>query len=259
MTTALWLQNALWVAAMMGVLWLWSLYRRDASVVDPWWSIGYLLVSLSTASAFPATPGRILLATLVAIWAFRLWAYLLIRSWGQPEDSRYQAFRKHYGEHRYGWVSLFQVFGLQGVLIVLLSTPLQVALSKQGPDLITLTDLLGTALCVFGIVFEALADAQMAAFKRRPDSAGKVMDKGLWGYSRHPNYFGECVLWWGFWICSVDAGWAWLTVLSPITMTYLLLKVSGVAMLEPALSQRRPGYADYIKRTPAFVPWPRRS
>lgn len=259
MTAELFLRNAGLVTGMMCAIWLWSVYRRDASVVDPWWSMGHLLVTVSTALTFPATPGRILLTVLVGIWALRLWGYLVLRSWGQPEDSRYQAFRQRYGPDRYWWVSLFQVFGLQGVLILVLSAPLQLAASKPAPDPVESWDLLGGAMILFGIVFEAVADAQMADFKRQPGSSGQVMDRGLWAYSRHPNYFGESVLWWGFWVSSIDAGWAWLTVLSPLVMTFLLLKVSGVAMLEPALVERRPGYAEYVKRTPAFLPWPWRT
>jgi steroid 5-alpha reductase family enzyme len=258
MTFELLLQNAALVAAMMGMLWVWSVVRRDASVVDPWWSIGFLLVTLSSGWARPLTPGRTLLAALVAIWALRLWAYLIMRSRGKPEDPRYQAFRARYGERRYWWVSLFQVFGLQGSLIVLLSAPLQLAMTRPLPDPVTLWDVLGAGLALGGIAMEAIADAQMAAFKRRSDAGQSVMDQGLWAYSRHPNYFGECLVWWGFWASSIDAGWAWLTVLSPLAMTYLLIRVSGVAMLEPDLLRRRPGYADYVARTPAFVPWPRR-
>jgi steroid 5-alpha reductase family enzyme len=246
------------VAGLMAMLWLVSLVKRDASVVDPWWSIGFLVVTIASGSDMPATPGRCLLATLVAIWALRLWAYLLKRNWGRPEDPRYAAFRQRFGAQRYWWVSLFQVFGLQGVLILVISSPLLVAMSKPAPDPITAVDLAGAALIVLGLTIEALADAQLAEFRGDPSRRGQVMDSGLWRYSRHPNYFGESVVWWGFWISSLDAPGGVFTMFSPLLMTTLLLRVSGVAMLEPSLLKSKPGYADYVARTSAFVLWPPR-
>ena len=237
-------------------LWLWSLIKKDASVVDPWWSIGFLLITLHTGWHFSWSPGRTCLAALVAVWALRLWAYLLWRNWGKPEDSRYQKFREQYGPHRYWWISFFQVFLLQGILMLVISAPLQVAMSKPAPDPVTAWDLLGAILVLTGVIVEGLADAQMAAFKAQADSSGRVMDSGLWRYSRHPNYFGEDVVWWGFWICSLDTSHGLYTVFAPALMTFLLLRVSGVTMLEPELKKRRPAYAEYIKRTSAFVPWP---
>lgn len=257
--TEIFLSNIAPVSCMMLCLWLWSLVKKDASVVDPWWSMGFLVITLHTGSGLPWTPGRTCLAALVAVWALRLWGYLLWRNWGKPEDSRYQAFRQKYGAKRYWWISLFQVFGLQGVLMLIISAPLQVAMSKPVPDPITLWDLVGAALVIAGVTTEALADAQMAAFKARPDSKGEVMDGGLWRYSRHPNYFGEAVVWWGFWLCSLDTPAGFATLFAPALMTFLLLRVSGVSMLEPELKKRRPAYADYIERTSAFIPWPPRA
>lgn len=259
MTLTLFWENAALLALMMGALWVWSLWRRDASVVDPWWPLGYLLVAWHSGLGMPWTEGRLTLLALVAVWALRLAGYLFRRGWGQGEDPRYQAFRQRYGPQRYWWVSLFQVFLLQGSLILALSWPLQLAMSKAPPDQLGANDLLGAALVVLGLGIEALADAQLAAFRSRPENAGRVLDQGLWRYSRHPNYFGESVVWWGFWVSTWDAGWAALTMLSPVVMTFLLLRVSGVAMLEPALLARKPGYADYVARTSAFVPWPPRA
>lgn len=240
---------------MMLVLWVYSLIRRDASVVDPWWSMGFLAITLILLRKAPLTPSRTALLGLVAIWALRLWAYLLWRSRGKGEDPRYRAFRERYGPKRYWWISLFQVFGLQGVLMLVISAPLQVAATRPWPDLLQPGHLLGAALVGVGVVLEALADAQLAAF--RASGSGGVLQSGLWRYSRHPNYFGESLVWWGFWLYSLPAGGGW-TVFSPLLMTYLLVRVSGVAMLEPALRKKRPEYEDYIRRTSAFLPWPPR-
>lgn len=256
MTLQILLLSAKPVLLMMVTLWLWSVVRKNASVVDPWWSMGFLAITLTLGSQMPKTPGRCLLAVLVAVWALRLWAYLLYRNWGTGEDSRYQAFREKYGPERYWWISFFQVFMLQGVLMLIISAPLQVAITKPTPDPVTLFDLLGAALVLVGLSFEAIADAQMAEFRNNSGHEGKVMNSGLWRYSRHPNYFGEALLWWGFWVSALDTPWGFCTIFAPILMTFLLLKVSGVTMLEDSLKDRKPKYADYIKKTSAFIPWP---
>jgi steroid 5-alpha reductase family enzyme len=188
----------------------------------------------------------------VTTWAVRLWLHLLLRSQGKPEDPRYTAFRRHFGPQRYWWISFFQVFLLQGVLASLISLPLQVAeasrLPLEGP-LFT-----GAAVFLAGFVFEATADRQLQRFRVDPAKRGQVLDSGLWKYSRHPNYFGEALLWWGFWICSLSAPGAWLTFPAPALMTFLLLRVSGVKLLDAHMSAKNPAYAEYIRRTPAFIP-----
>ena len=263
MTFDLLIGNAGLVLALMTALWGVSVYQRDASIVDPWWSIGFLLVTALTALRTGLTPGKALLLGMVGAWAVRLWLYLLSRSRGKPEDPRYAAFRRKYGAERYWWFSFFQVFLLQGVLVLLISAPLQVAAAAGEPDPVSLTDLLGLALFATGLVLEVVADAQLAAYRRArarggPDAPGPVLDTGLWRYSRHPNYFGEAVLWWGLWILSLDTPWGWATILAPALMTFLLVKVSGVAMLDAHLAATRPEYAEYIRRTPAFLPRPPR-
>lgn len=240
---------------MLG-LWVWSVIRKDASVVDPWWSVGFLVVTLQTGWLCDWTPGKMVLGALVGIWALRLWAYLVWRGWGEGEDPRYTAFREKYGASRYWLISLFQVFLLQGALIIIISAPLRVAMAKTAPDPVSAYDLLGALLVLIGLCFESFGDAQLASFKSNPDNKGKVLDTGLWRYTRHPNYFGESVLWWGFWLCSLDTPDAWLTFYAPVLMTFLLLKVSGVSLLESDLKKRKPEYQDYIRRTSAFFPWP---
>jgi steroid 5-alpha reductase family enzyme len=246
--------NAALVLGMMTALWLASVVKRDASIVDPWWSIAFLTVTLNTALRTGFTPAKALLVVVVAAWALRLWAYLLWRSRGRPEDPRYAAFRRRFGEGRYWWVSFFQVFLLQGVLALIISAPLQLAAAAPAPDPVGWLQLCGAALFAFGFLFEVIGDAQLAAFRSDRAKQGAVLDTGLWRYTRHPNYFGEATLWWGFWLMALAQPWGWVTVFAPALMTFLLLRVSGVTLLDAHLRRTRPGYADYIRRTSAFLP-----
>lgn len=264
MTLSLLAANAALVLALMTALWVVSVKLRDASVVDPWWSMAFLLVAAHTALRAGLTPGRTLLLAAVAAWALRLFVHLLLRSLGKPEDPRYAAFRAKYGAERYGWVSFFQVFLLQGALVVVISAPLQVAAPAPAPDPVSAFDVAGFLLFAAGFAIEAVADAQLAAFRRAraaegPGASRRVLDTGLWRYSRHPNYFGEALLGWGFWVMCLDAPWGWATVFAPSLMTFLLLKVSGVAMLDAHMAAKRPEYAEYMRRTSGFVPLPPRA
>lgn len=253
MTLPLLAQNAALVLGLMTALWVVSVFRRDASIVDPWWSMAFLLVTAHTAVSTGLTPAKKLLLLMVTIWALRLWLHLLLRSRGKPEDPRYAAFRRRYGPARYWWVSLFQVFLLQGCLAVLISAPLQIAAAARAPDPITRTALAGLMIFAIGVLTEIVADAQLQAFRNDPARRSGVLDTGLWRFSRHPNYFGEAVLWWGFWLYAVQQPWGWASIVAPIVMTFLLVKVSGVAMLDAHLGASKPGYRDYIRRTSAFV------
>jgi steroid 5-alpha reductase family enzyme len=187
---------------------------------------------------------------LAAIWALRLSAYITWRNRGEPEDARYQAMRRKYSPH-FAVKSLGIVFLLQGVLAWIISLPLLAATTGSTP--LHLLDAAAMALVVFGILFESIADAQLAAFKHRSGTRREVMDTGLWRYTRHPNYFGEACVWWGFYLFAAAAG-GWWSILSPLLMTFLLLRVSGVVLLEKDIRERRPDYAAYIKRTNAFIP-----
>lgn len=248
--------NVALVCGLMTTLWLVSVRLRDASIVDPWWSMGFLLVTVHTALATGLTPAKVLVLTLVGTWSLRLWLHLLLRSRGKPEDPRYASFRQRYGAARYWWVSLFQVFLLQGSLVVLISAPLQLAAAASSPGALSATQLAGLLVFVVGFLFEAVADQQLQAFRRDPASSGQVLDTGLWRWSRHPNYFGEAVLWWGFWLLAVGQPLGWATALAPALMTFLLLRVSGVTMLDAHLKRSKPGYEDYVRRTSAFLPRP---
>lgn len=232
--------------------WLVSLARREVSIVDSVWP--WLILAPAAVMALlwpvPAARGVVMLA-LTGLWALRLSAHITLRHRGQPEDHRYQAIRRRNAPH-FEWKSLYLVFGLQAVLAWIVALPLMAAVTHAAPW--RALDPAGITLFVFGFAFEAVADWQLERFKADPAHRGQVMDRGVWRYSRHPNYFGECCVWWGLWL-PVAATGAWWTVLSPLLITLLLLKISGVALLEADIVERRPGYAQYMRRTSAFVPW----
>jgi steroid 5-alpha reductase family enzyme len=192
---------------------------------------------------------------LTALWCVRLSAYITWRNWGQPEDHRYQQIRAR-NQPGFVWKSLYLVFLLQGVLAWIVSLPLLAAIVLPRP--FDWLDIVGIAVVVFGTVFESVGDFQLSRFKSDPHSRGQVMDRGLWRYTRHPNYFGEFCVWWGFFLLALAAG-GWWAVVSPLLMSFLLLKVSGVTLLEQDIGERRPAYCDYIARTNAFFPGAPRS
>jgi len=241
--------------ALALVVWAISLPLRDASIVDGAWAFLIWLPAAVVAWRI-AVPGprTVLVLALSLAWALRLSGYILWRHRGQPEDRRYQAIRQR-NEPHFGLKSLYLVFGLQAVLAWVVSLPLMAAVASAAAW--NLVDVVGIALALAGLAFEAVADAQLAAFKARNPQGGKVMSSGLWRYSRHPNYFGECCVWWGLWLIALAAG-AWWTIVSPLLMTALLLKVSGVPLLEKSIVDHRPEYRDYMSRTRAFVPGPPR-
>jgi steroid 5-alpha reductase family enzyme len=243
------------LAAIAVATWSVSLLRRNASVVDSVWSL-FLLASAVCYAGFASWhgPRGWIILGLLAIWAVRLGVYITVRNWGEPEDRRYAQIRANH-QPGFGLKSLFIVFLLQAALAWVISLPLHAGILGSGR--LNLCDALGIALVVFGIGFESIADLQLARFKARPDSHGQVMDRGLWRYSRHPNYFGECCVWWGFWLVAAGAG-AWWSVISPLLMTLLLLRISGVTLLERDIAGRRPAYRDYVASTNAFVPGPPR-
>jgi steroid 5-alpha reductase family enzyme len=242
----------------MLALWLLSLRLRDASIVDIWWgpgiaALGLLAFALGTGEG--ARPA--LLAGLGLAWGLRLGAHLLWRNWGRGEDPRYQAMRRHWGA-RFPWVSLATVFGLQGLLQWWVSLPLQLAQLAPGPAALGLLDALGILLFALGLGFESVGDLQLARFRADPANTGRVLESGLWRYTRHPNYFGDCLAHWGMFTVALATPYGWLTLLSPLVMTFLLLRVSGVALLERSIAGRRPDYTDYQRRTSAFLPLPPR-
>jgi len=240
---------------MMTLVWIMSVFIKNAGIVDPFWGLGYVVVAVFY---FFSTEGietrKIILLALVAVWGLRLFSYLMWRNWGKPEDFRYQQFRKNYGKHRYWWVSFFQVFLLQGFLMWLVSAPLLGAMYYSGDDLLNLFDAIAIIIWLIGFTFETGGDIQLVKFKSKLENKGKLLDKGFWKYTRHPNYFGDAAVWWGFALFAIAAG-SYITVIGSLIMTALLIKVSGVAMLEKSLKNTKPGYREYIKNTPAFIPW----
>jgi len=242
------------VMLVLGVLtWILSLIKKDVSIVDSIWSLFFLFGSL-TAYFYLDQPSfaHTLLILLVTIWAVRLSAYITRRNLGEDEDKRYQDIRERYSPN-FKFKSLFIIFIFQATLAAIIALPLVYTLSQAAE--INLIYGAGVFLWLIGFIFEAVGDAQLAAFKRNNSKEGAVMDKGLWRYTRHPNYFGECCLWWGYYLIALSAG-GWWTIISPVIMTWLLLRFSGVALLEKDIVERRPAYRDYIQRTSAFFPMP---
>jgi len=242
--------------AVMGVTWAISVAVRDASLADISWGLAFIAIAWTSFAAGEGSGTSLLAAILVTVWGLRLAIHIGRRNIGHGEDKRYQAMRAR--RPKSFWItSLFTVFILQGTLAFIVSVPLQ-SLAAQDPDTIGILSFAGLAVFLIGFYFEAVGDAQLTAFVNDPDSKGKVMDRGLWKYTRHPNYFGDATQWWGLWLVAVGSGALWWTAIGPVVMTFFLLKVSGVVMLEKDMAKRRPGYAEYIDRTSAFIPFPPR-
>ena len=241
------------VIALGIILWLVSLAVRDSSIVDIAWGPLILLIGVTYYFTTIAPGSRAqLMVALVALWAIRLAAHIGARNLGHGEDFRYAAWRAQHPDT--WWIrSYFKVFLLQGVIAWIVAMPLYYAITTNAPANWTMWDWAGVVVFAFGFLFEAIGDEQLRRFKANPANKGRVMNIGLWRYTRHPNYFGEAVLWWGIGLIGVAAG-GWLGLVGPAIITFLLIRVSGVAMLEKTLKETKPGYADYIARTPAFFP-----
>jgi steroid 5-alpha reductase family enzyme len=247
---ALW--GLAWLLVAFTLLWGLSLRLRDASIADPFWGPGFVLVAVAYVWAGGGTGSRgLMLLTLVGLWAARLGLHLLVRNRSHGEDPRYAAMRDRHGKS-FPARSLVVVFWLQAVLVWVVSAPILGGVTSSAP--IGAWDAAGAAVSLLGLAIEAMADAQLARFRADPDSRGKVLDTGLWRFSRHPNYFGDAVFWWGLAVIAL-AGGSWWSPVGPLVMTGLLLKVSGVTLLEEGLRRSRPGYEAYVRRTSAFVPW----
>jgi steroid 5-alpha reductase family enzyme len=242
------------IISMMTILWLISIRIKNVSIVDLFWGFGFVV---SGAFYFLTTDGfkirKILLMTLVSIWGLRLSIYLAWRNKGKGEDFRYRKFRKDYGEHRYWWISFFQTFLLQGILMWLISAPILGAQFYPGNKL-GIFDFIGVIIWIIGFVFEAGGDFQLARFKANPANKGKVLNSGFWHYTRHPNYFGDSAAWFGYGLICLSAG-SYIPLLGSVLMIALIIKVSGVALLEKTLNVTKPEYKDYIEKTSAFIPW----
>jgi steroid 5-alpha reductase family enzyme len=242
--------------ALTVVAWLISLVKKDVGIVDSFWSLFILLAGFVFAAQTEMTGPSVacLSLGLLLLWGLRLSGYITWRNWGKAEDHRYAAIRSKY-QPNFALKSLGIIFVFQALLAWVVAMPLVVLAQSTGP--VSAWVWLGAAVVLFGIIYETVADTQLARFKANPPNKGKVMDKGLWRYSRHPNYFGEFCVWWGFYVMAFAVG-GWWTVPSALLMSFLLLKFSGVALLDKAMVERKPKYADYIKRTNAFFPGARK-
>jgi steroid 5-alpha reductase family enzyme len=243
--------NAAVIASLMLAVWLISLPLRDVSIVDIAWGLGFALVAWVTYFAGTENTG-LLLPTLTTLWGLRLSGYLAWRKAGTPEDFRYREMRDRH-PRLFPIRSLLTIFILQGALMWLIALPLQM-LSPSSPSSVPLT-VVGVVLWLAGFLFESIGDSQLARFKSDPANDGRVFDRGLWRYTRHPNYFGDFLVWWGFYLLALAAGAPWWTVVGPIVMSVLLMRISGVTLLEKSLKSRKEGYEEYASRTNAFFPW----
>lgn len=248
--------NASVIALMMATIWLASVALRDVSIVDMFWGIGFVLVATVSFVTLGMPQSGWWLVVPTSLWGMRLSAYLTWRNWGKPEDHRYQAMREKYGD-RFWWLSGLIVFGLQGVLLWIVSLPLQVGMFGERPgSALWPLRIVGTVVFLVGLAFESIGDWQLAQFKRTPANRGKIFDRGLWRYTRHPNYFGDFLVWWGLFLIAWHDWQTTWTMISPLLMSFLLIRVSGVTLLEKNLKQRSNEYVEYTRRTSAFFPWP---
>jgi steroid 5-alpha reductase family enzyme len=236
----------------MSVLFIIALIRRDNSIADIAWGPGFLLAT-TVVYLWQRPEGLAPLVTLilVAVWSVRLATHILLRNWGRGEDWRYASWRKQWGD----WFVLrayLQVFMLQGILMLLVVSPaLWIVTFGGSPGALVWV---GVAVWLVGFLFESIGDAQLTRFLKDPANNGRVMQSGLWRFTRHPNYFGEVLLWWGVWLCALSVAGGWMTFIGPLTITLLILFVSGIPLLE-AKQMKSPEFRDYARRTSIFVPW----
>lgn len=239
-------------------LWLLSVAIRDSSIADIFWGLGFVIVVWFTwAIADGADDRRLLVATLTTIWGLRLGLYIGWRNWG-TEDPRYARFREHVESQgkSYARHSLVHIYLLQGVFMWLTSLVLIFSMSVDTPASLGWLAWAGTALWVVGMFFETVGDAQLSRFRADPANAGKIMDRGLWRYTRHPNYFGEACIWVGFLLIAAENPLGLITIISPLAIIYAIVGPSGKGLLERRMSKKRPDFEDYKRRTSGFFPMP---
>ena len=248
-------QASLIILVLVTLLWIWSVFIKNVSIVDIFWGLGFVVVNaFYVFMSGELNTRKILILALVSIWGLRLAIYLAFRNIGKGEDFRYKEFRRNYGPKRYWWFSFFQTFLLQGVLIMIVSLPLLGINSSASSGDLKLLDYIGIVVWLIGFIFEAGGDFQLARFKRDLANKGKVLNTGFWKYTRHPNYFGDSAVWWAYAIFSIAAGSYW-QIIGSIVMTLLIIKISGVALLEKTLNNSKSKYGEYIEKTSSFFPW----
>jgi steroid 5-alpha reductase family enzyme len=254
-TFTIFVWNIFAIVIIMFCGWVISLIYRNVTIVDSLWGLGFGIIAWITfflSEGYPVRKG--LLSILVTLWSLRLIIYLTWRNWGAGEDPRYGAMRENSGD-RFWIVSLFKVFLLQGLFMFVISLVIQMGQISGVPEKFTWLDPLGVVIWGIGFFFETVGDWQLARFKGNPENKGKVMNRGLWAYTRHPNYFGECLIWWGIFFVTLSTPGGMWTVISPIIVTTVLLKMTGIPLTEASILKRRPEYKTYIENTSAFFPW----
>lgn len=231
-----------------------SLIKKRNDVADVAWGFGFVLITWASFFLSDDSSVRgLLVCLLVSIWGLRLAWHIHTRNKGKAEDYRYLAWRKEWGNWFY-LRSYFQIYLLQGVFLFLIVTPI-LLINKQGGVELGLLDFIGVAVWILGFFFESVGDAQLARFIKNPKNKGKLMQNGLWAYTRHPNYFGEVTQWWGIWLIALPVSNGLFAIIGPITITFLILKVSGIPMLEKKMAEH-PDFAEYKRKTSVFIPLP---
>lgn len=250
--------SAALVAAYMTAWFVVALIKKDNSIADIAWGLGFVLVAVFTFFRRGSLALPLLVTALVAVWGLRLAAHIGLRNRKRGEDPRYAKWRRDWGRD-FVWRSYLQVFLLQGLFLLVISSPVVLINTSRAvsPSRGFPWFLAGALVWCAGFVFEAVGDAQLARFKRDPSNKGRIMDQGLWRITRHPNYFGESLMWWGLFVIALESPYGWTTIASPLLITFLLVKVSGVPMLERRYAGN-PEFQAYARRTSAFIPRPPR-
>ncbi len=253
--TTILLVNLCCALVLMFAGWLASLRNDNVTLVDSLWGLGFAMIAWVALWLSEGFAGRAWLITaLVTAWAFRLSIYLTVRNWGKGEDPRYAAWRSKAGK-AFRLQSLLKVFLLQALFMWVISLAMQTGQVSPAPARWTIFDTVGLAIWLTGFIFETVGDAQLKHFKADPANRGKVMDRGLWRYTRHPNYFGEMLVWWGIYTITLAVPHGWWTIISPLAITIVLLKMTGIPLTEQTIIEKRPEYKTYIRRTSALIPW----
>lgn len=238
----------------MILLWLLSLILKNSSIVDIFWGLGFVAVAWIDKSISPfMSPDKWLMLILVTVWGIRLALHIGTRNWGKPEDFRYANWRRENGAS-WWWRSFFKVFLLQGIIMWIVAAPIISIRVTDGIPPLSPLAILGSLVWAYGFFFEAVGDWQLTRFIADPSNKGKLMTSGVWKFTRHPNYFGDAAQWWGFYLIALASG-GWWTIFSPMLTTFLLVRVSGVAMLERTM-KTKPGYDEYARNTSSFIPLP---
>lgn len=243
------------IIALVTALWVLSVIIKDVSIVDIFWGLGFVIINaFYFIQSETHSTRQIIFLILVSLWGLRLTIYLAKRNIGKPEDYRYQQFRKDFGAERYWWVSYFQVFLLQAVLMAMISFPL-LGVNISTDNSLNILDYIAIIIWVIGFAFEAGGDYQLSNFKSKAENKGTVLNTGFWKYTRHPNYFGDSAVWWSFGLFTIAAGEYWYAF-GALIMTFLIIRVSGVMLLEKSLKESKKEYQDYVRKTSSFIPWP---